>query len=106
MPKQTIKRKKRIVRHAPSPQHKKLTRIKKRSRVRRPVTQEEPVGAVKAAENQHLQTNISNQFAPSSEDVEADVVEVMEVEVTSGPEDQEEIDETETAADLLLLDED
>ena len=106
MPKQTVKRKKRIVRHAPSSQHKKLTRIKKRSRVRRPGTQEKPVGAVKAAENQRLQPNISNQFAPSSEDVAGNVVEVMEVEVTSGPEDQEEIDENETAVDLLLLAED
>jgi len=106
MPKQTVKRKKRIVRHAPSPQRKKLTRIKKHSRVKRPVAQEEQVGAVKAAKNQRLQPNISSQFAPSSEDVEADVVEVMEVEVTSGPEDQDYIDETDTAADLLLLNED
>jgi hypothetical protein len=104
MPKQTVKRKKRIVRHAPSPQHKKLTRIKKRSRVKRPVTQEEPVGAVKAAERERLQPDMSSQFAPGSEDVEADVVEVMEVEMTSGPEDQGDIDETETAANLLLLD--
>jgi hypothetical protein len=42
-------------------------------------------------------------LVPSAGDVEVDVVEVMEVEVTSGPEDREEIDET--AADLLLLDE-
>lgn len=106
MPKQTAKRKKRIVRHAPSAQQKKLTRIKKHSRVERPVTQKEPVGAVAAAEHQRLQPEISSQFATGSEDVEADVVEVMAVEVTSGPEDQEDIDETETAADLLLLDED
>jgi len=106
MPKQTMKRKKRIVRHGDGPQHKKLTHIKKRSRVKKPVPQEEPVAAVMAPENQRLQPNIGSQFAPSSEDVEADVVEIMEVEVMSGPEDQEEIDETETAADLLLLDED
>lgn len=95
MPKQTVKRKKRILRHAPSPQHKKLMRIKKRSRAKRPVAQEEPVGTVKAAE-----------LAPSSEDVEADVVEVMEVRMMCSPEGQEELDEAETAADLLLLDED
>ena len=105
MPKQTVTRKKRIVRHAPSTQHKKLMRIKKRSRVKRPVTQEERVGAVTAAERERLQSAISSQFA-ASEDVEADMVEIMEVEVTSGPEDRQEIHETERTADLLLLDED
>jgi hypothetical protein len=106
MPNQTVKRKKRIVRHALSPQHKKLTRIKKRSRAKRPVAQEEPVGTVKAAEPGRLQSDMSSPFAASSEDVEANVVEVMEVEVTMRPEDRGEIDKTERAADLLLLDED
>jgi hypothetical protein len=67
MPKQAVKRKKRILRHAPSPQHKKLMRIKKRSRAKRPVAQEEPFGTA--------------ELAPDSEDVEADVVEVMEVQM-------------------------
>lgn len=106
MPKQTEKRKKRVVRQGPSHQQKKLTRIKKRSRVKRPVTQKEPVEAATAAEPDRLQSDVSSQLAASSEDSETDVVEVMEVEVTSGLEDQEEIDETETAAYPLLLDED
>jgi hypothetical protein len=106
MSKQTVKRKKRIVRHAPSVQHKKLARIEKRSRVKRPATQEEQVQGVTAAAHEGLQPNITSQFVPSSEYVKADVVEVVEVEMTTGPEGREEIDETARAADLLLLDQD
>lgn len=103
MPKQTAKHQTKTARHKRTPQAKKPRHSKKRSRAKKPVTQEEQVVGATAVERQSLQPYAAGKLADALEDTGPDVVEVMEIEVMRGPEDSQEINETAIA---VLEDED
>jgi len=93
MPKNTAKYRKKAARHERLVQHTKRRHAKKASRIKKPLAQEEQVIGVIAVEQQTLEPDTGDRWVEGlGVDTEpaGDIVEIVEIEVASGPLEDEE----------------